>query len=132
MSNKLTAAEVDELVERLKDPAQARAFLQEAGLIDEDGALAPQYRPEPKPNVLRINDVWDIVVDDPKSRKKNACIKKRFKVEQWCEAELALRCVAEDGQVVFASKYDPSNDYYEPGTLKRVSWGGQYWPGELT
>ena len=41
----LTQQQVDALVERLKDPEDARRFLQEAGLIDENGELAKPYRP---------------------------------------------------------------------------------------
>lgn len=127
MTSRLTEAQVEELLERLKDPEQARAFLHEAGLIDDSGDLA---EPEPEANMLRVGDVWDIIVADPKSRKKDAAIKKRFEVKSWCEAELACHCVAEDGQVVFISRLDPINDYYEPGLFERISWGGQYWPWE--
>jgi hypothetical protein len=41
----LTKQQVDALVARLKKPEDARRFLQEAGLIDENGELAKPYRP---------------------------------------------------------------------------------------
>lgn len=40
----ITKQQVDALVARLKDPEDARRFLQDAGLIDEDGELAKPYR----------------------------------------------------------------------------------------
>lgn len=47
MSNRLTQEQVDAFLARYKDPADARRFLQEAGLIDENGELARPYRSEP-------------------------------------------------------------------------------------
>lgn len=46
MSNQLTPAQIESFLARYKDPADARRFLQEAGLIDENGELAEPYRPE--------------------------------------------------------------------------------------
>jgi len=41
---RLTKQQVDALLKRLKDPKDARRFLQDAGLIDENGELAKPYR----------------------------------------------------------------------------------------
>ena len=46
MSNRLTPEHVKSFLTRYKDPADARKFLQEAGLIDENGNLAGPYRPD--------------------------------------------------------------------------------------
>lgn len=46
-SNRLTEDQVNRLLEKLKRPEDARRFLQEAGLIDENGELAAPYRPIP-------------------------------------------------------------------------------------
>ena len=35
---------IDALMEELRDPALARQFLMDAGLIDADGQLTPPYR----------------------------------------------------------------------------------------
>lgn len=47
MVKRLTRQQVDDFLDRYKDPADARRFLQEAGLIDANGDLAKPYRPEP-------------------------------------------------------------------------------------
>lgn len=44
----LTKKQVDSVLESLKDPEDARQFLREAGLIDENGELAEPYRPPEK------------------------------------------------------------------------------------
>lgn len=44
----ITEAQVKDLLQKLKKPEDARKFLQEAGLIDEDGQLAEPYRPIPQ------------------------------------------------------------------------------------
>ena len=36
--------QIDALLEELRDPALARQFLMDAGLIDADGQLTPPYR----------------------------------------------------------------------------------------
>jgi hypothetical protein len=41
---RLTKQQVDALVARLKAPEDARLFLRNAGLIDENGELAKPYR----------------------------------------------------------------------------------------
>jgi hypothetical protein len=41
---RLTKEQVDALVRKLKDPEDAKAFLIEAGLLDENGDLAKPYR----------------------------------------------------------------------------------------
>lgn len=46
MTDRLTRQQVDDLLDRYKDPADARRFLQDAGLIDENGELAKPYRLE--------------------------------------------------------------------------------------
>lgn len=46
MANRLTPEQVEAFLNRYKDPANARRFLQEAGLIDENGELARPYRAE--------------------------------------------------------------------------------------
>ena len=43
-NGKLTKKQVDGVIESLKDPEDARQFLREAGLIDENGKLAKPYR----------------------------------------------------------------------------------------
>ena len=42
----LTPESVQAFLDRHKDPADARRFLQDAGLIDENGELAKPYRPD--------------------------------------------------------------------------------------
>ena len=44
----ITESQVKDLLQRLKKPEDARKFLQEAGLIDEDGQLAEPYRSIPQ------------------------------------------------------------------------------------
>ena len=46
MAKQLTPESVQAFLDRHKDPADARRFLQEAGLIDENGELAKPYRPD--------------------------------------------------------------------------------------
>lgn len=46
MTNQLTREQVEAFLARHKDPADARRFLCEAGLIDGNGKLAKPYRPE--------------------------------------------------------------------------------------
>lgn len=46
MADQLTPEQVESFLDRHKDPADARRFLQEAGLIDENGDLAKPYRPD--------------------------------------------------------------------------------------
>lgn len=46
MTDQLTSEQVKLFLDRHKDPADARRFLQEAGLIDENGNLAKPYRPD--------------------------------------------------------------------------------------
>ena len=45
MFPQLTPKQVESFLARYKDPADARRFLQEAGLIDENGELAKPYQP---------------------------------------------------------------------------------------
>lgn len=47
-SSQITAHQVEKLLEQLKKPEDARAFLRNAGLIDEDGQLAEPYRSIPQ------------------------------------------------------------------------------------
>lgn len=46
MPNQLTREQVELFLARHKDPADARRFLQDAGLIDENGELTKPYRLE--------------------------------------------------------------------------------------
>lgn len=46
MSNQLTPKQIESFLARYKDPVDARKFLQEAGLIDENGKLTKPYRLE--------------------------------------------------------------------------------------
>jgi len=46
MTNRLTPEQIDSFLARHRDPADARKFLQDAGLIDENGELTEPYRPE--------------------------------------------------------------------------------------
>ena len=43
-SGPLRREQIDALLEELRDPALARQFLMDAGLIDADGQLTPPYR----------------------------------------------------------------------------------------
>lgn len=43
-SGPLRREQIDALLEELRDPALARQFLMDAGLIDADGELTPPYR----------------------------------------------------------------------------------------
>jgi hypothetical protein len=43
-SGRLRREQIDALLEELRDPALARQFLMDAGLIDADGQLTPPYR----------------------------------------------------------------------------------------
>ena len=45
---RLNEENVKNIMEKLKKPEDARKFLQEAGLIDEDGQLAEPYRSIPQ------------------------------------------------------------------------------------
>lgn len=44
--SKLTKEQIDEILEKLKDPYDAKQFLMNAGLIDESGQLTKPYRQE--------------------------------------------------------------------------------------
>jgi hypothetical protein len=44
MADQLTPEHIKSFLDRYKDPADARKFLQDAGLIDEDGKLSAPYR----------------------------------------------------------------------------------------
>lgn len=46
MTERLTREKIDSFLARYRDPMDARRFLQEAGLIDENGDLAEPYRSE--------------------------------------------------------------------------------------
>lgn len=46
MSNQLTPEQIKSFLARYKDPTDARQFLQDAGLIDENGELTKPYRLE--------------------------------------------------------------------------------------
>lgn len=46
MTNQLTQKQIEMFLERHKDFADARKFLQDAGLIDENGNLTKPYRPD--------------------------------------------------------------------------------------
>lgn len=46
MTNQLTRKQIELFLARHKDPADARRFLQEAGLIDENGELTKPYQLE--------------------------------------------------------------------------------------
>ena len=48
MADQLTPEIIKSFLSRHKDPADARKFLQDAGLIDEHGVLTDPYRPGPK------------------------------------------------------------------------------------
>lgn len=43
--SRLQRHQIDELLKKLEDPAKARQFLFEAGLIDQDGNLTEPYLP---------------------------------------------------------------------------------------
>lgn len=43
-SGPLRREQIDALLEELRDPALARQFLMDAGLINADGQLTPPYR----------------------------------------------------------------------------------------
>ena len=45
---RLNEENVKNLMDRLKKPEDARKFLRDAGLIDDDGQLAEPYRPIPQ------------------------------------------------------------------------------------
>ena len=49
MADQLTPEHIKSFLSRHEDPADARKFLQEAGLVDEHGILTEPYRPDPKP-----------------------------------------------------------------------------------
>jgi hypothetical protein len=49
MANQLTPEHIKSFLARYEHPADARKFLQEAGLVDEHGILTEPYRPDPKP-----------------------------------------------------------------------------------
>lgn len=58
MTNRLTSEQIDAFLARHRDPADARKFLLEAGLIDENGELAEPYRPE-RITLLSNEDAMD-------------------------------------------------------------------------
>jgi hypothetical protein len=43
-SERLCSQQINDLIERYKEPEQARQFLMEAGIIDENGDLMPPYQ----------------------------------------------------------------------------------------
>jgi hypothetical protein len=43
-SERLCSQQINDLIERYKEPEQARQFLMEAGIIDENGGLMPPYQ----------------------------------------------------------------------------------------
>jgi hypothetical protein len=43
-SGPLRREQIDALLDELRDPAKARQFLMDAGLIDANGQLTPPYR----------------------------------------------------------------------------------------
>lgn len=45
-SGPLTREMVEQIINEIDTPEKARQFLQDAGLLDENGDLAPPYRPE--------------------------------------------------------------------------------------
>jgi hypothetical protein len=49
-SGPLRREQIDALLEELRDPALARQFLMDAGLIDADGQLTPPYRSQNAPD----------------------------------------------------------------------------------
>jgi hypothetical protein len=44
-SEKLCSQQIKDLIEKYKEPEEARKFLQDAGIIDEQGDLMPPYQP---------------------------------------------------------------------------------------
>ena len=46
MTERLTSEHIKSFLAKHKDPAKARRFLQEVGLIDKDGELSKTYRPD--------------------------------------------------------------------------------------
>jgi hypothetical protein len=44
-SEKLCSQQIKDLIEKYKDPEEARKFLQDAGIIDGQGNLMPPYEP---------------------------------------------------------------------------------------
>ena len=61
-SERLTGDQIKQLIKKLKCPEDAKRFLQEAGLIDENGELAEPYRPlpvEPFPTQRQILQLAD-------------------------------------------------------------------------
>jgi hypothetical protein len=44
-SEKLCSQQIKDLIEKYKDPEEVRKFLQDAGIIDEQGDLMPPYQP---------------------------------------------------------------------------------------
>lgn len=63
MTDRLTREQVDAFLARHKDPEDARRFLQEAGLIDENGELAKPYRLEP--DLTPLSPAAQAVLDAP-------------------------------------------------------------------
>jgi hypothetical protein len=55
MADQLTPEHIKSFLDRYRDPADARKFLQDAGLIDEDGKLSAPYR---KRSLIPATD-WD-------------------------------------------------------------------------
>jgi hypothetical protein len=43
-SERLCSQQINDLIERYKEPEQARQFLMEAGIIDKNGDLMPPYQ----------------------------------------------------------------------------------------
>jgi hypothetical protein len=75
-SGPLRRDQIDALLEELRDPALARQFLMDAGLIDADGQLTPPYRSQDEvpgrawaqlvlgPTDEEIDVLWDEVADE--------------------------------------------------------------------
>ncbi len=54
---RLCSQQINDLIEKYKDPEQARQFLMNAGIIDENGDLMPPYQKPPE-KTQGLLDEW--------------------------------------------------------------------------
>lgn len=64
MTDQLTPEHIKSFLAKYEDPADARKFLQETGIIDTDGELSKRYRSDPMDDLRQASaDVSDVELD---------------------------------------------------------------------
>lgn len=107
MTNRLTGQQVDDFLDRHKDPSAARRFLQKAGLIDKNGELAKPYRSDPMDDLRQASaDVSGVELEPcwwQKAARKKVEEKAQAIFDAYCTlADLRNRLVS-DGEMLAAA-----------------------------